>query len=65
MKPEFELTTANRPRVARAFRFRARVELAIECAIEGQMGRVFVDDAAHSMAYCLRVGPFRSYAGVY
>lgn len=41
MNYELELTKANRLEVARAFRFSKRVDFSIECAIEGQLGKVF------------------------
>ena len=63
MKDELQLTKANRLKVARAFRFNKRVDLSIECAIEGQLGKVIVDDLAQPTAYCIRVGPFVYYAG--
>jgi hypothetical protein len=63
MNVELELTKANRLKVARAFRFNKRVDFSIECAIEGQLGKVLVDDPAHPTAYCIRVGPFGYFAG--
>lgn len=63
MNYELELTKANRLKVARAFRFSKRVDFSIECAIEGQLGKVLVDDLAQPTAYCLRVGPFGYFAG--
>ena len=63
MNVELELTKANRLRVARAFRFNKRVDFSIECAIEGQLGKVLVDDLSHPTAYCIRVGPFAYFAG--
>jgi GNAT superfamily N-acetyltransferase len=60
---ELELTKANRLRLARAFRDCPRVDLAIECAIEGQMGRAFVDDPASPAAWTIAAGPFRYFAG--
>ena len=40
MDYELELTKANRLKIARAFRGNKRVDFSIECAIEGQLGRV-------------------------
>jgi GNAT superfamily N-acetyltransferase len=60
---ELELTKANRLKVARAFRLSKRVDFSIECAIEGQLGKVFVDNLSHPTAYCIRVGPFGYFAG--
>lgn len=58
-----ELTKAERLRVAQAFRPNKRVDFSIECVVEGQLGRVFVDDLVRPTAYCLRVGPFGYFAG--
>jgi len=44
MDHELELTKANRLKIARAFRFNKRVDFSTECVVEGQLGRVFVDD---------------------
>jgi GNAT superfamily N-acetyltransferase len=63
MAIEFPLTRANRIRLARAFLHVPRVDLAIECAVEGQMGRAFVDDVQQPSAYAVRVGPFLYLAG--
>lgn len=63
MDHELELTKANRLKIARAFRFNKRVDFSIECAVEGQLGRVLVDDPGQPAAYCLRVGPFGYFAG--
>jgi GNAT superfamily N-acetyltransferase len=60
---EIDLNKANRLKVARAFRHNKRVDISIECVIEGQMGRVYVDDPGRLAAYCLAVGPFRYFAG--
>lgn len=63
MTLELELTKANRLQIARAFRHNKRVDFSIECAIEGQLGRVFVDSLHHPTAYQLTVGPFEYFAG--
>jgi len=63
MDQELELTKGNRLRVARAFRLSKRVDFSIECAIEGQLGKVLVDNLSHPTAYCIRVGPFGYFAG--
>ncbi len=63
MDYELELTKANRLKIARAFRFNKRVDFSIECAIEGQLGKVFVDDPVQPTAYRLTVGPFWYFAG--
>jgi GNAT superfamily N-acetyltransferase len=60
---EIDLTKANRLKVARAFQHNKRVDISIECVIEGQMGRVYVDDPDRFAACCLAAGPFRYFAG--
>lgn len=60
---DFPLSKANRLKLAQAFRRHPRVDLAIDCAIEGQMGMALVDDPANPTAYCIVGGPFRYYAG--
>lgn len=59
----YPLTQANRIRLARVFNDVPRVDLSIECAIEGQMGRAFVDDLEAPTAYKIEVGPFFYLAG--
>jgi GNAT superfamily N-acetyltransferase len=63
MNHELELTKTNRLKIARAFHHNRRVDYSIDCAIEGQLGRVFVDDPSEPAVYCLRVGPFGYFAG--
>lgn len=63
MSAELELTKANRLKLARAFRFNPRVDFSIECAIEGQLGKVVVDNLTQPTAYQLTVGPFVYFAG--
>jgi GNAT superfamily N-acetyltransferase len=63
MDYELELTKANRLKVSKAFRFNKRVDFSIECLIEGQLGKVFVNDLARPTAYCITVGPFWYFAG--
>jgi GNAT superfamily N-acetyltransferase len=60
---ELELNKANRLRLASAFRDHKRVDLSIDCVIEGQMGRAFVDDPASPSAYRISIGPFWYLAG--
>ena len=60
---EYPLTKANRIRLARAFKHVPRVDLSIECILEGQMGRAFVDDVQHPAAFKIEVGPFFYFAG--
>jgi GNAT superfamily N-acetyltransferase len=63
MDYELELTKAHRLQVSRAFRFNKRVDFAIDCVVEGQQGKVFVDNLAQPSAYRLTVGPFWYFAG--
>jgi len=63
MERELKLTKANRIRLARAFRRCKRVDLSIDCAIEGQMGKAFTDDFENPTAFCIQVGPFWYLAG--
>ncbi len=63
MEHEFALTRANRLTVARSFRHNKRVDFAIQCVVEGQLGRVFVDNPDNPGAFCIRVGPFGYFAG--
>jgi RimJ/RimL family protein N-acetyltransferase len=60
---ELTLTKSNRVRLARAFRRCQRVDLSIDCAIEGQMGKAFTDDSENPTAFCIQVGPFWYLAG--
>lgn len=60
---EYPLTKANRIQLASAFRNVARVDLSIECAIEGQMGKVFVDDLERPRVFKIETGPFFYFAG--
>lgn len=60
---ELELTRANRLRLARAFRHNPRVDYAIDCVLEAQMGQAFVDDLDRPTAYRITIGPFWYFAG--
>lgn len=60
---EWKLDKANRLEVARAYQDVPRVDFSIACAVEGQMGRVFVDDPRQPSAWKLAVGPFVYFAG--
>lgn len=61
---ELPLTPANRLRLAEVFRHNPRVDYSIDCVIEGQMGRAYVDDPANPSAWRITVGPFWYFAGV-
>jgi GNAT superfamily N-acetyltransferase len=63
MMTEYLLTKANRIRLARAFKHVPRADLSIECAIEAQMGKAFVDDLEEPTAFRIQVGPFFYFAG--
>jgi GNAT superfamily N-acetyltransferase len=60
---EYPLTKTNRIKLARAFKKVPRVDLSIECVLEGQMGKVFVDDVQRPIAFKIEVGPFFYFAG--
>jgi GNAT superfamily N-acetyltransferase len=60
---EFALTQAHRLRLARAFRASPRVDISIDCVVEGQMGRAFVDDVHDPTAFVMQLGVFCYFAG--
>lgn len=60
---ELELTRSNRLNIARAFRGLPRVDFSLDCAIEGQMGKAFVDQLPRPTAFAVTVGPFWYLAG--
>ena len=63
MDYELELTKTNRLKLARAFKNNKRVDTSIDCVIEGQMGKAFVDNISEPRAYRITVGPFWYFAG--
>jgi len=63
MDYELELNKVNRLKLAQAFYNHKRVDMSIECVIEGQMGKAFVDNPAHPTAYRITLGPFWYFAG--
>lgn len=63
MDCELPLTKTNRLLLARAFHDHKRVDYSIDCVIEGQMGKAFVDDPAHPRCFRITVGPFWTFAG--
>lgn len=63
MSCELPLTPANRLHLAEAFRHNRRVDYSIDCVIEGQMGRAYVDDPQRPTAWRITVGPFWYFAG--
>jgi GNAT superfamily N-acetyltransferase len=60
---EYPLTKANRIRLARAFSQVPRVDLSIDCVLEGQMGAAYADDCEHPTVFKIQSGPFVYFAG--
>jgi len=60
---ELDLNKANRLKLAHAFRQNKRVDYSIQCVIEGQMGKAFVDQIDAPTAYAINIGPFWYFAG--
>ncbi|NMD30469.1 MAG: GNAT family N-acetyltransferase [Chloroflexi bacterium] len=61
---QFPLTSSNRFILARAFQDVPRVDLGIDCILEGSMGKVFVDDADHPTVFRMeQCGFFCCFAG--
>jgi GNAT superfamily N-acetyltransferase len=63
MSKEFPLTRVNRLLLARAYRNVPRMDISIECVIEGQMGKAYVDDLDAPTAFQIKTGPFLYFAG--
>jgi GNAT superfamily N-acetyltransferase len=63
MDYEFELSKANRLELARVFRYHKRVDLSIDCVLEGQMGKAYVDHLANPKAFRITIGPFWYFSG--
>ena len=63
METELVLNKANRIKLARAFKNVKRVDCSIDCVVEGQMGKVFVDDPNEPRVFRIQVGPFCYFAG--
>ena len=63
MLVNYSLTRAHRLVLARAFRHHRRVDLTINCVVEGQMGRAFVDDVNQPAVFEIQTGPFCYFAG--
>ncbi len=63
MIAEYPLTKANRLQLARAFQNVPRMDISIECVIEGQMGKSYVDDIQNPSVYKIQTGPFFYFAG--
>jgi len=60
---EYPLSKSNRIRLAQAYRSVPCVDLSIECAIEGQMGRAQVDDLDSPHVFQIQTGPFLYFSG--
>jgi GNAT superfamily N-acetyltransferase len=52
----YPLMKPNRIKLARAFKNARRVDLSIDCAIEGQMGKAFADDAVSPTVFEIELG---------
>jgi GNAT superfamily N-acetyltransferase len=63
MITEYPLTKTNRINLAKAFRNVPRVDISIECVLEGQMGTAYVDNLENPSAYKIQIGPFFYLAG--
>lgn len=63
MTVKYPLTKANRIRLAQAFRNVPRVDISIECVVEDQMGKAYVDDLESPTAFQIQIGPFHYFAG--
>lgn len=60
---DFPLTKTNRMRLADAFQRNPRVDLGIDCALEGQMGTALVDDLQVPTVFMIHQPPFVYIAG--
>ena len=60
---EYPLTKANCIKLEKAFRNVPRVDISIECVLEGQMGKAYVNDLDDPSVYKIQVGPFFYLAG--
>ncbi len=63
MDYELDLSPANRLKLAEAFGRHKRVDLTIDCVLEGQVGHAFVDEPDRPTAYRISCGPFWYLAG--
>lgn len=60
---EYPLTKVNRIQLARAFRNVPRVDISIECVLEDQMGKAYVEDLDNPSVFQIQIGPFHYFAG--
>jgi GNAT superfamily N-acetyltransferase len=63
MEAELELTKSNRLMLARVFAPVKKYDLSIDCIVEGQMGRAFVDDIDKPTCYCVNNSIFWYFTG--
>jgi len=63
MLVEYQLEKGNRIILSRKFMNVQRVDMSIECVLEGQMRKAFVDDSQNPQAFKIQVGPFFYFAG--
>jgi GNAT superfamily N-acetyltransferase len=59
----YPLTKAHRLILAQAFRLVPRVDLSIDCVVEGQMGQAYVNRLEDPQAFLVVAGPFAYLAG--
>jgi GNAT superfamily N-acetyltransferase len=60
---DYPLDKSNRVRLARAFKQVRRVDLSIDCVLEGQMGKAAVDRLEQPTVFMIQTGPFCYFAG--
>ncbi|MBN1213188.1 MAG: GNAT family N-acetyltransferase [candidate division Zixibacteria bacterium] len=60
---EIELNETNREKLARAFENVKRVDTGIDCAVEGRMGKAYVDNPENPTVYKIELFPFSYFAG--
>jgi GNAT superfamily N-acetyltransferase len=60
---DYPLNKVNRITLAAAFGEVKRVDLSIDCVVEGQMGRAYVSDPDKATAFMIKVGPLCYFAG--
>ena len=63
MTTKIELTADNRHILSQAFADHKKVDISIDCVVEGRLGEAFVDTPENPTAYRISVGPFHYFAG--
>jgi GNAT superfamily N-acetyltransferase len=63
MAVQLDLTPANRLLLAQAFRTVKKVDNSIDCVVEGQMGKAWVDRLPDPQAFLIKTGIFWYFAG--